>query len=98
MAVPPILHAEHRVVRGLLRAGATAPGAARPVAEGRAIDGRALRRLLDAGAVREVGEGGFYVDEAAYGAYRGERRKRALIAISVVLFVAAVLALGGVLR
>jgi len=37
MAVPPSVHAEHRVVRALRHAGATAPEAARPFASARAL-------------------------------------------------------------
>lgn len=98
MAVPPILHAEHRLARGLSRAGATTPGAAQPVSSTRAIDGRALERLAAAGAVRDAGGGRYWLDEAAYGAYRGERRRRALIAVAVVLAIGIVLALAGVIR
>ena len=98
MAVPPIVHAEHRLTRRLRRAGATAPGAAQPVAEGRAIDARALERLMAAGAVRDAGGRRFYLDEAGYHAYRWERRKRVLVALSLVAFVVVVLALSGVLR
>jgi hypothetical protein len=98
MAVPPIIHAEHRVVRGLREAGATAPGAAQAVSAARPIDGRALDRLLGAGAVREQGAGRYYLDDDAYRAYRGERRRRALIVMGVALFAVLVLSLSGLLR
>lgn len=96
--VPPIIHAEHRVARRLRGAGATQLGAAQPVPEGRAIDGRALDRLITAGAVRDAGGGRFYLDEAAYQAYRGERRKRAMIALAAIGLVFLVLVLTGVIR
>jgi hypothetical protein len=98
MAVPPIIHAEHRVVRGLRNAGATAPGAARSLPATRSIDGRALERLVGAGVVREQGAGRYYLDDAAYRAYRGERRKRVLIVLGLGLFVVLVLSLSGLLR
>ena len=98
MAVPPIIHAEHRVARGLRDAGATGPETAGPVAATHRLDGRALERLVSAGAVREAGAGRYYLDADAYRAYRGERRKRALTILGVVLFVMAVLALSGLLR
>lgn len=98
MAVPPIIHAEHRVVRELRDAGATGPGTAGSVERARRLDGRALRRLVDAGAVREVGAGRYYVDMDAYRAYRGVRRRRALTVTALALFVVLVLALSGLLR
>ncbi|SOD03937.1 hypothetical protein SAMN05216486_12011 [bacterium JGI 053] len=98
MAVPPIVHAEHRVIRELRDAGATGPDTAGSVDGARPIDGRALQRLIGAGAVREIGAGRYYVDLDAYRAYRGERRKRALTIMAVGLFVVLVLALSGLLR
>jgi len=98
MAVPPIIHAEHRVARGLRDAGATGPDSAAPVPATRPLDGRALERLIGAGAVRESGAGRYYLDADAYRAYRGERRKRALVILGVGLFAVLVLALGGLLR
>ena len=96
--VPPIVHAEHRVARRLRHAGATSPGAARPLEEERPLDGRALRRLLDAGVVRDAGGGRFFLDEAAYAEFRAIRRKRALTAVAVIVVILAVLTLSGVLR
>ena len=98
MAVPPIIHAEHRVVRVLRDAGATGPGSARPVPATRPLDGRALDRLVGVGVVREAGAGRYYLDADAYRAYRARRLNRMLIAMGGVLFVLAVLALAGVLR
>ena len=98
MAVPPIIHAEHRVARGLHEAGATGPETAGPVSATHPLDGRALERLIGAGAVREAGAGRYWLDADAYRAYRGERRKRALIVLGVGLFVVLVLALSGLLR
>ena len=98
MAVPPIIHAEHRVVRELRDAGATGPDTAGAVPNERPLDGRALERLIGAGAVREVGAGRYYVDMEAYQAYRGVRRKRALTVLALGMFVVLVLALSGLLR
>jgi len=98
MAVPPIVHAEHRVARELRDAGATSPERAVPVAGTRPLDGRALERLLGAGAVREAGSGRYWLDVEGYGAYRGSRRRRALTVLAVGIFVVLVLALSGLLR
>jgi hypothetical protein len=98
MAVPPIIHAEHRVARGLRDAGATGPESAAPVPATHPLDGRALERLVSAGVVREAGAGRYWLVAGTYGAYRRERRKRALIVLGVGLFVVLVLALSGLLR
>ena len=98
MAVPPSVHAEHRVVRALRHAGATAPDAAQPFSPTRAMDGRALERLLAVDLVRDAGNGRCWLDEAAYGAYRGERRKRVLVALAVLLAIGIVLGYTGALR
>jgi hypothetical protein len=98
MAVPPIIHAERRVVRGLRSAGATGPDAAGPVPATRPLDGRALDRLVGAGAVREQAAGRYWLDDDAYHAYRGERRKRALILVGAALVAILVLSLSGLLR
>jgi len=97
MAVPPILHAEHRVIRGLRDAGATGPGSARPVSATRPLDGRALDRLVSVGVVREAGTGRYYLDADAYRAFRARRLNRTLIAMGGALFVLAVLALAGII-
>jgi hypothetical protein len=94
MAVPPIVHAEHRVTRALQRAGAASPGSALPLGELRRIDRRALQRLTAAGAVVAAGDGRYWVDAEAYRGYRAERRRRAILAVIVMLIILA--ALGGI--
>ena len=95
--VPPIIHAEHRLARRLRNEGATSPRDARTVETRRALDGRALRRLIEAGVVRDAGGGRFYIDEAAYGELRAARRTRSLSIIGIILFIFMVLALSGAL-
>ncbi|MFL5538513.1 MAG: hypothetical protein ACJ8J0_05945 [Longimicrobiaceae bacterium] len=98
MAVPPIVHAEHRVARELRDAGATSPERAASVSASHPLDGRALERLLGAGAVREAGAGRYWLDVEGYGAWRGARRRRALTVLAVGLVVVLVLALTGLFR
>jgi hypothetical protein len=75
-----------------------APGAAQPFAPARAIDGRALERLVAAGAVGDAGGGRYWLDPAGYGAWRAARRRRVLIALAVVLALVLVFASTGVIR
>jgi alkylation response protein AidB-like acyl-CoA dehydrogenase len=98
MAVPPIIHAEHRVARALRDAGATGPDTAGPVPDTHPLDERALERLVGAGVVRESGAGRYWLDAEGYRAYRGARRMRALTILGVGLFIVLVLALSGLLR
>jgi hypothetical protein len=98
MAVPPIIHAEHRVVRGLRDASATGPESAAPVAATRMLDGRALHRLLHAGVVREAGAGRYWLEVGTYRDYRRARRTRALMMMGVAVFVVLVIAYSGLLR
>lgn len=98
MAVPPIIHAERRVVRALRNAGAERSDAAQPLDASRPIDRRALARLAAAGAVRENGPERYWLDSAAYGAYRARRRRTAFVAIGIVLAAMALLAALGVVR
>jgi hypothetical protein len=95
MAVPAIIHAEYHVVREMREAGAVDPAAARPLVDLRRLDRRAAERLLARGVLREAQPGMYWLDEAAYGTYRGARRQRAilvLIAMGIVLL--ALMALG----
>lgn len=90
--VPPIAHvaviaAERRLVSRLRAAHATVPERAIAMAGLRGIESRRLSRLARAGAVHEIGEGGWYLDEPVYAEFVAYRRRLAAIAV-----VAAVLA------
>ena len=98
MAVPPIIHAERRLARVLRNAGAVAPASARQLLDLRAIDQRALSRLVAAGCVGEAAPGRYWLDEERYGAHRGRRRVRALAIVAAVLVVFGVLLALGVIR
>jgi hypothetical protein len=98
MAVPAIIHAEHRVVRALRQAGAVGPEAARPLLDMSGLEQRATNRMLATGAIREAAAGRYWLDEAAYGSYRGERRRRALLVMAAALLVVLGLALLGIVR
>lgn len=98
MAVPAIVHAEHKVVREMRVMGALSPAAAQPLPELRWMQQRAAGRLLAAGALREARPGTYWLDEDAYGAYRGARRQRAGIIIIAMLIVIAGLVLLGIVK
>jgi hypothetical protein len=97
MPAPPYRAiAERRLTDRLLRANAVWPGSGQPLEGLRAAERRALPRLVADGVIREERAGRYYVDAPAYAAHMARRRKRALIALIVVIFVAA-LASAGVL-
>lgn len=98
MAVPAIIRAEHRVVRALRQAGAVGPEAARPLIDVSRLEQRAASHMLAIGAIREAATGMYWLDEAAYGTYRGERRRRALLVMAAGLLVVLGLALLGIVR
>jgi len=98
MAVPAIIHAEHHVVREMRQAGAVEPPAARPLVDLRRLDRRAAERLLARGVLRETRPGMYWLDEAAYATWRGERRRRALLVIAAMAIVVAGLVLLGIVK
>ncbi|HSU12851.1 hypothetical protein [Longimicrobium sp.] len=98
MAVPAIIHAEHNVVRTLRRAGAVTPDAARPLMDLRRLEQRAAERLLAPGVLREAAPGRYWLDENAYGVYRGERRHRAMLVIIAMGIVILLLVILGIVK
>lgn len=81
--------AERRLVEHLREAGALNPSSSRPVPDQSWMGGKALRRLIAAGAILEA-KSGYYLDEAAYAAYRSRRARN-------VLFIMAPLAVASIL-
>ena len=98
MAVPAIIHAEHRVVRALRQAGATDAGSARPLYDMSRLEQRAASRMLATGAIRQSATGMYWLDEASYGTYRGERRRRTLLVLAAAVLVVLGLAMLGIVR
>jgi hypothetical protein len=86
-----ITAAERRVVRRLRAAGARSAETAQPLGDTRRLGSRRLAALMDAGAIREAAPRRYFVDDAAYAAYRGDRR--AVAAAVALASVGAVLAL-----
>lgn len=79
---------ERRLVEHLRSAGAVAASSATAIPDQSWMGSRVVRRLRNAGAIREAG-GGFYLDEAAYAAFRA-RRMRMMALIVAPLTVAAI--------
>lgn len=79
--------ARERVLRAFREAGATSAQHAQPMRD-QLSDRRArseLARLSDAGVIRQPAPGRFYLDETALADYNANRRRVALILLSVVL-------------
>ena len=91
--VPPIRPiAENRVVAHLRQYGAVTDKKPMGYAPSRLTHARALRRLREAGVVKGV-DGALYLDEAAWDARRGKRRRRAIAMLAVAGAGAALAAL-----
>ncbi|HET7229512.1 MAG TPA: hypothetical protein VFJ16_05885 [Longimicrobium sp.] len=78
MAVPAAAKAARKITRGLMAAGADRPATAQPLDGLSFVRGRALRRLLRAGVVREAEGGRYWLDGAAYEAWHARRMHRAM--------------------
>ena len=74
--------AERRIVRTLVRAAATSPDSATPLAVRSPFARLRLARLRRGGAVVAMGPGRFYLDPDGFARYRRNRRRRAIIALA----------------
>jgi membrane protein required for beta-lactamase induction len=88
--------AERRLTDRLLLLNAVWPGSGQPLEDLHSSQRRALTRLVADGVIREEGAGRFYLDAPAYAAHMASRRKRAMIALIVVILAMA-LTTGGAL-
>jgi hypothetical protein len=84
-----IKRTDRRIRQDLTDAGATSADKAAPLTYRRSLQRRRLERLIGVGAVQVVADGRYYLDAVGWTRYRSDRRRRALIAVSVVF------ALGG---
>ena len=69
-----VRRAERKLIEHLRGAGALDPARTSPLPQLRRIEETRLRRLMGSGAIRETEPGRYYLDEAAYTAYRGRRK------------------------
>ena len=82
--------AEQHIHADLVAAGALSADTAVALAYVQPLRRTRLRRLVASGAVRSASAGHFYLDEAAWATHRASRRRRALVALSIVLALAGV--------
>ncbi|MGE3190279.1 MAG: hypothetical protein AB7N90_11400 [Vicinamibacterales bacterium] len=85
------------VIRRLEQAGATSAGAAADGRQFKRAAGWWLPRLVAAGVVHDAGGGRVWLDTAAWQAYRGVRRKRAMTALAAFCAALAALWVAGVI-
>jgi len=97
MVVHAAAHAERRITRALLAEGADRPATAQPL-DVSFVRRRALRRLVHSGVVREAEPGRYWLDGAAYDAWRAARLSRVLWMLLVVGVLLAVGIVLGMIR
>lgn len=88
-AAVAVHRAERRLIERLRQDGGAS---AIPLPDLRGIEERVLRRLIAAGAVREVQPGHYQLDEAGYAAYRAGRLRLVAAIVGAVLVVALLVA------
>ena len=91
-AVAVSMRAERRIVEHLRGAGATSSPRATALQPSRLVQRGALRRLVRRGTVIQTGSETYWLDEAAYAAFRSQRRGRTfliLFALGAVAVLAA---------
>jgi hypothetical protein len=86
---------ERRVVRRAKAEQATTPERAMPLAHAGKLGDFVNGRLQRAGVLVPAGNDRYYFEATAYAAFRGRRRKRAAIAIALLLIGVALLYLRG---
>jgi hypothetical protein len=85
---------EREVVDDFRAAGAISPSTAQSYAGMGLGETRALKRLHDNAVIRETSPGLFYLDEEVWIAVRRNRRRRAVMILSVLALVLLGLAVG----
>lgn len=85
IVVVAMRRAEERVLRQLTDAHALTAETAIPLSPSRSIERRRLQGLIHGGAIRLTADGRHFLDADGLNIYRGNRRRSALIALSVVL-------------
>jgi len=91
IVVAAMRRAEAQIHRQLSEAGAVTAQTAIPLTPSRSLERRRLPSLVDGGAVRLTADGRYFLDADGWSRYRSHRRRRALLAASVVV---ALLGLG----
>ena len=82
-----MIRAERRIHRQLVDAGALTPESAVPLSLSRSMDSRRLQHLIRRGAVRVAANGHYYLDVEGWSKHLSNRKRRVLIAVSVIAVV-----------
>lgn len=89
-----IARAERRVLAPFIEADATAPERAVAFTPEDGMEGGRFRSLVRAGALREAAPGHWWLDQAAYDARRGSRKRVVLLLpLALLIVMAALIAL-----
>ena len=80
-----IRRTEARIYRQLADAGAISAESAVQLSASRFLESRRLQHLIRGGAVRLAANGHCYLDAEGWNKYQSNRRRRALLAVSVVV-------------
>jgi hypothetical protein len=86
-----VRRSERRAITRLRDAGANTAERAIILESGRPLAGFAHQRLERAGVAQPAGNDRYYLNEAAYDAYRGRRRKRAMVIVALLMMGIAIL-------
>ncbi len=85
--------ARRDVVSHFMAANAVSAESAVTYDPGRRIRQRQFERLCDAGVLRAVGDGRYWIDAPRYDQWSRSRRRRVILTIAALLVIAAVLGL-----
>lgn len=99
LMVAAMRRAEARIHRRLAEAGAVSAESAIQLSLSRSFDRRRLQGLIGGGAVRLTADSRYFLDADGWTRYQGNRRRRALLAMSIIaVFVGVGIAVFFVLR
>lgn len=86
-----VMMKQRRIVEAFERAGATSVESARPFENlDIEVHGVGMRRLRDRAVIREAAPGHYYLDMEVWQAVRRQRKRLALVIISMMLLLTAV--------
>ena len=90
VVVVAMRRAESRIYRQLVEARAFTAESSIPLSPKRSMGRRRLEGLIHGGAVRLTANGFYYLDTEGWENYQRNRRRRALLALSVILAIIGV--------
>ena len=90
-AAARIRRVERRTIARLTDAGANVAERGILLQRAGLVDGFVFRRLLRAEVLQPAGNDRYYLNSAAYERFRGARRRRALVVLTIMLIIVAAL-------